>query len=239
MAKKINKQFQYSGTQTLEVLEGADNYNKWIVESIIKSLRPPIIEIGSGIGNISALIKNKKPLTLTDIDLIFVNILNEKFKNKQVFVEQFDITSLPPKSKLGKYKTVLGINVLEHIDNDNAALRNLNKILKKDGRLILLVPAKKYAYNKLDKKLGHFRRYEKKELQIKLTDANFEIDEIKFFNMLGLFSWIIRDFFIKKNVELSKWQIKLFDFLVPFLKLVEKYINPPIGISIIVIAKPK
>jgi hypothetical protein len=48
-------------------------------------------------------------------------------------------------------------------------------MLKKKGKLNLLVPAKKFAYTKLDKELGHHRRYEKQEIISKLTKSGYHI----------------------------------------------------------------
>ena len=49
----MQKNLKYQGIGTLEVLEGANNYNKWIAESLHKYAKAPLIEIGAGIGNIS------------------------------------------------------------------------------------------------------------------------------------------------------------------------------------------
>lgn len=237
MAGKI-KNTKYSGTITLEVLEGAYNYNQWIADEIRAHVNYPLLEIGSGIGNISSLLLNNKQTTLSDNEEVFLKQLNDKFKNKNITVVNFDITKKPHKS-LKNYKSIVGVNVLEHIDDDVASLKNLKKIIANDGNLILLVPAKKIAYNKLDKSLGHFRRYEKKELIKKLEDAGFEVQKIKFFNTLGLATWIVRDYFTGQQINLTPRQIATFDKIVPILKRIERHIKIPIGISLIVVAKPK
>ncbi len=239
MAEELRKKFKYEGITTLEVLEGADRYNQWIAESISKYLESPLLEIGAGIGNISMFLLNNNSLTITDIDQALLDHLKKKFRQKNVKVKFFDITKPPSKSEFNKYKTILGTNVLEHVDNDIFALKNLRKILKKEGRLILLTPAKKIAYNRLDIELGHFRRYEKKELIEKLNGAGYDVLEIKFFNILGLLTWIVRDYFTGQNIHLTSRQIALFDALVPFLKRIEKLIKIPIGISLIVVAQPR
>lgn len=237
MAGRIKKT-NYSGTLTLEVLEGAHNYNKWIVDELSIHVSYPLLEIGSGIGNISGLLINNKSITLSDNEEIFVNILSSKYKKKNVNVINFDITKSPNKN-LKNFKSVIGINVLEHIEDDLKSLIHLKKIISRDGNLVLLVPAKKMAYNKLDKSLGHYRRYEKKELVEKLEEAGYEVEKIKFFNTLGLVTWIIRDYFTGQQINLTPRQISTFDKIVPFLRKVEKLIETPIGISLIVVAKPK
>lgn len=237
MAGKIKKT-NYSGTLTLEVLEGAYNYNKWIVDELSLHINYPLLEIGSGIGNISALLINNKDITLSDNEEVFINVLNSKYKKKNVKVINFDITKSPNKN-LKNFKSVIGINVLEHIEDDLKSLIHLKKTIGRDGNLVLLVPAKKMAYNKLDKSLGHHRRYEKKELVEKLEKAGYEVEKIKFFNTLGLVTWIIRDYFTGQQINLTPRQISTFDRIVPILRKIEGLVQTPIGISLIVVAKPK
>ena len=170
------------------------------------------MEVGAGIGNLTSYFLIKKPLYVTDVDNDLVNKLKNKFKkNKNVFTEALDITKAPPKKYHSFFSTIFGINVLEHINDDGQALRNMYKMLRKNGRLVFLVPSKKVAYTKLDKELGHFRRYEKKEIVKKLIENGFKVDKIYFFNIVGLLSWVIRDKIKRSNVNLKPYHIKFFD----------------------------
>lgn len=228
---------KYKGYTTLEVLEGADRYNKWIAESIAPYIKPPALEIGAGTGNISCHFLNKKALVVSDSDPELVKILSKKFsKDRNVRAEIINIEKKSSDNK-EKFKTVYSVNVLEHIKDDILALKNMHELLDKGGRVILLVPAKKRAYTNLDKKLGHFRRYEKKELLTKLEEAGFEVEKIRFFNMLGLLSWIVRDKVSRDHTQLRPYQIRLFDSVVPILRRIEPASIIPVGISLIAVAK--
>lgn len=231
---------KYQGLPTLEVLEGADRYNRWIAEAIKPYLIPPILEIGSGTGNITQYLLDVKPLFATDVDKGLVAELKKRFKNeKNVSVEYLDITQRLPGKFISKFKTVFAINVLEHIEDDTDGLRNIFDVLSPGGRLILLLPAKKLAYTNLDKVLGHYRRYEKEELIKKLEDAGFIVETINFFNIVGLVSWVVRDKFERKNFHLKPYQIAMFDMLVPALKIIERLVRMPVGISLIAVARKK
>ncbi len=228
---------KYVGLSTLEVLEDAKNYNKWISDEILKYVITPVLEIGAGIGNLTSYFLIKKPLYVTDVDNSLVSNLKNKFKNnKDTFIETLDITKDPPKKYNSFFFTIFGINVLEHINNDEQALKNVYRMLRNNGRLILLVPAKKIAYTKLDKELGHFRRYEKDEIVKKLTNCGYAIEKLYFFNIVGLLSWIIRDKIKKNNINLKPYHIKFFDKIVPILRTIESLIKVPVGISLIVVA---
>jgi len=233
------KKIQYKGLSTLEILEGANNYNDWIASEILRGAKTPMIEIGSGIGNLSEKFMSLKPLTLSDNDKGLVKILQERFLDTGVRSLYLDIEREIDSSLNNQFHSVVAVNVLEHVKNDKRALRNISALLKKGGTIRLLVPAKQFAYTRLDKDLGHYRRYEKDALEQHLIDAGFKINDIYFFNIVGLISWIVRDKVEKKNIHLKPYQIALFDWMVPILRFVEANIRPPVGISLIVVATKK
>ena len=227
----------YQGLTTLEILTEAKNYNRWIADNFYADIQAPLLEFGSGIGNISELLRSYTPLCLTDTDERMLAHLKNKFSHiHDVSVHYLDITQPPPEHLVESFQTVIGINVLEHIEDDEKALFHLGNVLKPSGRLLLLVPAKQWAYTELDKQLGHFRRYEKKELAEKLAKASFQIEKLYFFNIVGLLSWIIRDK-IQRSGGLRPYQVSSFDSIVPILKRVEAKVRMPLGISLIAIAQ--
>ena len=227
----------YQGLPTLEILTEAKNYNRWIAENFYSYIKAPLLEFGAGIGNMSELLRSYTPLCLTDTDASMVAHLKNKFSHlNDVSVNFLDITQPPPEHLVGSFQTIIGINVLEHVEDDERALFHVGTVLKPSGRLLLLVPAKKWAYTDLDRQLGHFRRYELKELGEKLVKASFQIEKLYYFNSVGLLSWIIRDK-IQRSGGLRPYQISAFDSIVPLLKRVESKIRMPVGISLIAIAQ--
>lgn len=230
---------KYRGIKTLEVLEGADNYNKWIINRISRYIKSPALEIGAGTGNISNSFLNLKSLVITDIDEGLVLDLQRKFKDKKnVSVKQLNIEKNNWK-ETSKFKSIYCVNVLEHIKDDKTALKNMFNLLQKNGKLVMLVPAKKFAYNKLDKNLGHYRRYEKKQLIKDIEESGFKVKSIEYFNLVGLLSWMIRDKISNNHSQLRPYQVKIFDSIVPILKKIEPKKNLPVGISLIVVAERK
>lgn len=229
----------YQGLSTLEILEEAKNYNMWIAQQFLPYAKSPLLEIGSGTGNLSRLFLRRKHVTLSDVDKGLVKNLKKKFAKKfRPTIKQLDISHTVAKTHVGKYQSILAINVLEHVKSDTKAFANITQMLQKGGKLLLLVPAKKFAYTQLDKSLGHYRRYEKDTLRKKIEKAGLHIEKIYFFNIVGLISWTIRDK-IERGNYMKPYQIKLFDTIVPFLKIVEQVIRPPVGISLIAIATKK
>jgi SAM-dependent methyltransferase len=229
---------KYQGLSTLEVLKEARNYNKWIADTILAHLTPPALEVGAGTGNLTTYFLKTRPLYITDKDPGLVLDLQSKLPAiENISVKLLDVTKKPPKEFNAFFSTVFGINVLEHIQDDEKALKNMRNLLKKNGKLLLLVPAKKKAYTKLDKELGHFRRYEKDELLEKLLKSGYWVEDMHFFNFVGLISWYVRDKVKSKNINLKPYHISVFDSIVPFLRVIESHIKTPLGISLIVVAR--
>ena len=65
------------------------------------------------------------------------------------------------------------LNVLEHIRNDDLALKNSKELLKKNGKIFIEVPANQFLYDNYDKQLMHFRRYEMSSLLMKLEKNGY------------------------------------------------------------------
>jgi hypothetical protein len=127
------------------------------------------------------------------------------------------------------------MNVLEHIEDDAATLRDFASVLPPGGRLALLVPSLKALYGTLDVHLHHFRRYEKADLEKLVSAAGFEIEKIRFLNRPGVFGWWLNSKVLKKKV-LPKGQLRAFRWILPLLRL-EENADPSFGMSLLVVAR--
>jgi hypothetical protein len=105
-------------------------------------------------------------------------------------------------------------------------------MLKNEGTLILLVPCHKFLYNVIDTNVGHFRRYTKKELEYKVSKTRFVIQQIFYFNMLGIVGWYLNGN-LAKNANINSTASKIFDRLVPVSQNLEKIMGKKIGLSIV------
>lgn len=222
--------------------EKADKYYSWIYEEIKPFIKGNILEIGSGLGNLSKILvsqnKNNK-IFLSDTDKIFLEILSQKYKSfKNVYIKNINLDNISNSlSRDFNIDTCILINVLEHIEDDIKAILNIYDILNKNGNLILLIPAHKYLYNIIDKSVGHLRRYNKKDVNRILNNSNFKLVEMHYFNFIAIFGWILNGFILKKDI-INKNFLSFYNILVPFLKIFEKYILfKKKGISMIIILK--
>src|SRR3989344_3686465 len=85
-------------------------------------------------------------------------------------------------------------------------------LLKKSGLLILIIPAYPFLYGEIDKAIGHFRRYTKEDISLKLEEGGFYIQKFRTLNFIGAICWFISGRILKnKIVDHSK--IKFFNLL--------------------------
>lgn len=228
---------EYSGHRNLEVASEGHNFNNWIYEQIFPALQGSILEVGSGIGTFSEkIIKNfpNSKITLTDISTFYVEKLHKKFHGENVSIFKLDLNQKEDYEKIGyeKFDSIVAINVLEHVENDIIALQQLYKMLKKDGKLVILVPCHKFLYNVIDSSIGHYRRYTKKELVSKINKTEFNIIHVFSFNMLGIVGWYLNGN-LGKTAKVNGAAFRIYDRIVPFLRLVERVLQKKLGLSII------
>ncbi|MFW5804695.1 MAG: class I SAM-dependent methyltransferase [bacterium] len=230
------------GRETLNVISKADKFNNWMYQTIKPFCKGKIIEIGSGIGNISQyfLSENFKIL-LSDLRKEYCELLEKQFNDNPNFLgtEMIDIVSDKFDSKyanyLGKFETVYSLNVIEHVEDDYLFAKNSSKLLQNDGHLILLAPAFQSLYNNFDKSVGHFRRYDRNRLRSVFSD-NFKIIHTQYFNAAGILGWYLSGKILKNKI-IPKSQMRLYNYLVPVFQLLDKALFNQIGLSVIVVGK--
>lgn len=234
------KELDQDGMGSLEAISSAPRFNEWMYQTISKNMNGRILEIGSGIGNISEqFIKNGQSIHLTDIRKNYCNYLRREFgKNENVLgIELMDIVHPDFDHKfadlIGTFDAVFALNVVEHIKDDRLALINCKKLLKPGGRMVILVPAYQFLYNTFDVALEHYKRYNRKELIDLFNAADMKVKHSQYFNMMGIAGWFVSGNIMKKKV-IPTGQMKLYNALVPIFKVIDKIIMNNIGLSVIV-----
>jgi 2-polyprenyl-3-methyl-5-hydroxy-6-metoxy-1,4-benzoquinol methylase len=227
-----------ANTLTLNLLEKAPAYNRWIFEKIRPWLGKKILEVGCGIGNLTGLLLNHGETNVSDVNEDYLQAVKNKFRGHLNLKEllPWDIRQGCPKNPGISIDTIVCSNVLEHVEDDDAVLKNFYQLLPVGGRLIVLVPALKMLYNILDRELGHFRRYNKKELIQKLTLNSYKISYLSFFNFFGILGWFVNGTLLRRRF-LPTRQIMIFNKMVPFLIGAEKIIPLFVGQSLIAVSE--
>ena len=230
-----------AGAETLAIMAAAPNYNNWMYEIIAPYIGRRILEVGSGIGNLSAqmLDAGAKHLVLTDMDEWYRARLRERFGgNPSVRVDSLMLPDPTAAERFAadRLDTVVALNVVEHIEDDIGALRTMRNMLVPGGRLVILVPAMPAIYGEMDRELGHFRRYGKASLDEAFRTAGFRVDRMLWWNRVGVAGWWFNGR-VRKVARIPIDQLKRFDGLVPMLKL-ERFLPLPFGQSLIAVGTP-
>ena len=228
---------QYFG-KDLEAMTFAKNYHQWIMDFFRPYLGESIAEVGAGSGNFSEYILQSKVRELVAFEpfINMFNILKEKYAhtdNVNTINDFFEMQSINYKEH---FDSIFYINVLEHIEDDINALTHAYSALRKNGHLLLFVPALSFLFSDLDKKVGHHRRYSKKQLIDVVESAGFRVKEVRYFDFFGIIPWYIAFVLLKKTT--TSTNVSLYDSLVvPIAKKIEHLISPVIGKNLILVAE--
>lgn len=240
MAEFEYKEDDHEGLETLEAVGSAFAFNKWMYEQVKPWMKGEVLEIGSGIGNISSFfLEDKTGITVSDIRNNYCSALKERFAGEPSLRKVLSLDLVDPgfhqkyASLLNNFDSAFALNVIEHIQDDLTALRNLGSLIKPEGNIVILVPAGQWLYNRLDKNLYHFKRYSKKEMEKQMKAAGLKVDKSWFFNALGIPAWFYGGSILKEDT-IKSTQMNTYDKLVPLARLIDKATLNKIGLSVIV-----
>ena len=227
----------------LEAMSFAVNYHKWILEEFRPVIGRNVVEVGAGTGSFSELLLKENPASLALVEpsemfehlkknLAQTETLTEISYYRSIFLDATD--KIVEKQRPD---TIIYINVLEHIEDDLLELRTIYKTLGKNGHCLIFVPALMSLYGEFDRKIGHFRRYSKKDIEGKCKSASFEIVRSKYFDFAGVLPWFIK-YKVLKSDSLSAGAVGIYDkFAVPVMKRFESLVTVPLGKNILMVVK--
>jgi glycosyltransferase involved in cell wall biosynthesis len=224
------------GAAILDSLAGTNRFNKWMSDTIRPFLGKRVLELGSGIGNMTQhLSRGRKLYVATDLDDEHLARLRVRFRGRpNLEVGKCDLCDPEDfKALKGRFDTVVCLNVVEHIDNDLRGLQNIYSALEPGGRAIILVPQDQAVYGTLDKVLGHYRRYSAAELRGRMQQAGFRVEQILEFNRVTRPGWYVNGRILKRE-HFSRFQLRVFDSLVPLWRKIDSKLLWP-GTSIIAV----
>ena len=214
------------------------------------------IEFGPGLGDVSSYLVHNSPctdLTLVDFSEQTLDMLRQRFKASSSI--EYLCDDLENLSTEKTFDIVLAFEVLEHINEDARAFAKLSALTRPEGCFIMSVPAYRKKWQKQDVHAGHIRRYERLELQEKLTNAGFgNVEIIDYGFPLTALMYPLRQTLYKPDTDSSLedrskksgtsrplfsriplWLLRPFYF--PFVRLQNIFINKDLGDGFIAIAR--
>ncbi|MDQ2651014.1 MAG: class I SAM-dependent methyltransferase [Actinomycetota bacterium] len=148
----------------------------------------PIVDVGAGTGGLLHHLDGRGPIVGLELDPEALTLARAAVPG--VPLVQAVAERLPVRT--GVAGAVTALDVLEHLDDDEAALRELSRVAG-DGLLILTVPAYAWAWSDHDVRLGHRRRYTRSSLLAVAERADLEVLRITYFHSwLVPIAWLVR-----------------------------------------------
>ena len=223
--------------EVLEFFDISDNYRLYQIELFGNYVGKEILEVGAGRGKIIEILaqNSEKQFTLLELDKNFFDILNNKFNSKNIKVLEERTQNIKEK----KFDTIFYLDVIEHIEDDRFELDTAYNLLKKNGHLIIIVPAFQILFSKFDQKVGHFRRYRKEFFKRYSDEKNLKIKKLVYFDFLGFFIILFSKLLNLTNSKKTTLGIKIWNFLIPLSRLIDKITFHSIGKSIVCIYEKK
>jgi SAM-dependent methyltransferase len=230
--------FAHATGRSLEDSSGANQvrYRAYQKELIEPHLGPTVLEVGAGLGEFAAQFRGLRRHVVTDVDAGAVSAMAERFADRpEVEARRFDLTR--GAIDIGEpVSSVIAINVLEHIEDDRAALGSLASMVEPGGRIVLWVPGYQQLYGDFDRAVGHVRRYTPATLTAAIEGSGLRAEGVKPVNLLGGIAWwltVRRGGVGTPNPRL----VRTYDrFVVPVTRTVERRVTPPFGQSVLGVA---
>lgn len=228
--------FKRATGRDLEDDSGKPRYLRYQRELIEPHCGRSVLELGAGTGEFAAQLSGLDRHVLTDVDATAVEHMAQRFADRpEVETQVLDLDGSGD-SVTDPVETVIAINVLEHIENDVAALRSLSKYVISGGTIVLWVPAYPQLYGDFDRKVGHFRRYTPQRLREVFQEAGLDVRVCEPKNLLGAMAWWLA---VRKGGSgaPNKKLVGLYDrFVVPVTRGVESLVRVPFGQSVLGVA---
>ena len=219
------------GSEILGRLNRAPRFTRWMADVVRPYVGERVLEIGAGTGNMTL---NLVPRTLywaSDVNPLYLHQLENLRRTRPYLQVGFTDGSSVDTFPTGQsFDTVICLNVVEHLDDDVAALRNMHGILDEGGRAVILVPHGPRLFGTLDEVLGHQRRYTRQQLVAAGQRAGFVLEALIPFNRVGVVAWWMNGKVLRRKT-FSLWQIKTLNLWTPVFRRLDPLIPlPPLSL---------
>jgi len=226
--------------RTLEASEDFVRYNRWVVSAFGPAIGGRALEIGCGIGTMSALLVERcSELVLVEPAPNLRARLTERFAGSPSVTVcegllETAVQRRPDVFESG-FDAVVAFNVLEHIEDDVGALRQAADLLRPDGRVCLFVPAMPWLYGAVDAQVDHVRRYTKATMGAALAAAGLQPERLQYLDLLGMVPWFVFGRVLKRSTQGGGvgWYDRV---VIPVCRGLDRLVGPPVGKNLVVVA---
>ena len=221
----------YTGIDNLEVMREAKNYNRYLASLVAAQVKvgDKVLDFGAGAGTFAL------PLIEQGVDIVCV----EPDPDLKAHLQWSGATVYASLAEINKESVglVYTLNVLEHVHDDTATMRELADKIKPGGRLLVYVPAFDVLYSAMDRKVGHVRRYRRAALVDLVTATGLRVIEAKYADSLGFVAALLYRVLGNDGGDINRGALLLYDRLAfPISRVLDRVVWRWIGKNLVVIA---
>lgn len=231
--------------RTLTALLTASHYYAWLQDLIRPFVGRRVLDVGCGMGGLIPIYATANHAVALDVNGSFLRMARTRWGHlSHIRFVEGDICDPQLVAQLrafgAPFDTVLLVNVIEHVPDDRRALAHAAELLGAGGHVVVYVPAHPRLFGRLDKGLGHCRRYSRADLEKRLSALGLTVVACRYVNTLGLLGWLV-DNSVPWYDVIPLWQVRLFNACVPAWRRLEAFLRamwPALpGLSILCVAR--
>lgn len=233
---KRTPEHRYEGSENLEAMSEAVNYNRFLQDLINRFAADTttVLDFGAGIGTFT----DSLGIPRNRVACIEPDTGARDYLTSLGFETHADLSDIADE----RFTYIFTLNVLEHIENDLAAVSELFRVLRPGGRLFVYVPAFGVLYSAMDSRVGHYRRYRMKGMTHLLQSAGFRIEKRAYTDALGFFATLAYKILNRESSGvLEKGTVRLYDrYIFPLSRVLSLPLAKVLGKNLFVVAdKPR
>jgi SAM-dependent methyltransferase len=208
-------------------------------EQVPRDFGNRVLEVGAGIGTFTErlLAAGAQEVLCIEPEEACVAELEARFADDPRVTVRAELLPDAPSlaGREGIFDLALSQNVLEHIEDDRAAMAAMARAVRPGGQVMALVPAHPRLYGEIDRAFGHYRRYTRERLRWITESAGLRVERLYSFNALGLVGWWAKK--RTKATDLGSSPLRAYEALLAAWAPIERRIELPVGLSLVVHAR--
>jgi glycosyltransferase involved in cell wall biosynthesis/SAM-dependent methyltransferase len=228
------------GLEMTRRLASASRFTGWMADLVRPFLGSRLLEIGSGTGALTRRLVPRDLYVASEVDPLHLETLRNLTADRPYLSARYtdvtDVASFPRVE--GGFDSVVCLNVIEHLDDDVGALRNLRSALSPGGKAVVLVPSGPWNFGTLDEALGHRRRYTEAGIRDVALRAGLEVTALIRFNRLSSLPWWVNGRLLRRRAA-GRLQIGAVDWLTPLFRRIDRFLPfPPLSLIAVMERRP-
>ena len=221
----------YPGTTNLEAMEAAHNYHRFLTAMVLRHADPtrPLLDFGAGTGTHAR--------ALRDRGLQVSCVEPDPHLRRRLEQDGFRVEANLLEYGSEAFASIYSINVLEHLEDDAAALHELFRATEPGGRVILYVPAFQLLFSAMDRTVRHLRRYRDRQLAALVHEAGFRVTHCGYVDSLGFLATLCYRL-LPETGTLNSAKVAFYDrFIFPPSKALDRLTTRWFGKNLLVVAR--